>query len=190
MTLRPSIIWYNHLHQTLLVTCLGQRESHTLVRAILPIQWSRERSLKPDCLALNGVSWASLVAQMVKNPTAVQETWVRSLDWEDPLEEGMATHSSILAWRIPMDRGAWWEAHGVTKSWTQLSTAQTRSVTSFVSLAMPFNFPMPLVSQMLRLKPVGALKTIRPVHYNTIQIMKNQKRLRNYHRPEETRETR
>ena len=79
--------------------------------------------------------------------------------------------------------------HGVTKSWTQLSTAQTRSLTSFVSLAMPFNFPMPLVSQMLRLKPVGALKTIRPVHHKTTQIMKNQKRLRNYHRPEETRET-
>ena len=44
---------------------------------------------------------------MVKNPPAVQETWVRFPDWEDPLEEGMATHSSILAWRIPMDRGAW-----------------------------------------------------------------------------------
>ena len=52
-------------------------------------------------------SWASLVAQMVKNPPAVWETWVRSLGWEDPLEEGMATHSSILAWRILMDRGAW-----------------------------------------------------------------------------------
>ena len=45
-------------------------------------------------------SWASLVAQMVKNLSAVQETWVQSLDWEDPLEKGMATHSSILAWRI------------------------------------------------------------------------------------------
>ena len=44
---------------------------------------------------------ASLVAQLVKNPPAVQETWVRSLDWEDPLEKGKATHSSILAWRIP-----------------------------------------------------------------------------------------
>ena len=44
---------------------------------------------------------------MVKNPPAMRETWVQSLDWEDPLEEGMATHSSILAWRIPMDRGAW-----------------------------------------------------------------------------------
>jgi len=44
---------------------------------------------------------------MIKNPPAEQETWVPSLGWEDPLEEGMATHSSILAWRIPMDRGAW-----------------------------------------------------------------------------------
>ena len=43
----------------------------------------------------------SLVAQMVKNPPAVWETWVPSLGWEDPLEKGMATHSSILAWRIP-----------------------------------------------------------------------------------------
>ena len=43
---------------------------------------------------------------MVKNPPAVPETWVQSLGWEDPMEEGMATHSSILAWRIPMDRGA------------------------------------------------------------------------------------
>ena len=46
-------------------------------------------------------SWASLVAQLVKNLPALQETWVRSLCWEDPLEKGMGTHSSILAWRIP-----------------------------------------------------------------------------------------
>ena len=45
--------------------------------------------------------WASLVTQLVKNTPAIQKTWVRSLDWEDPLEKGMATHSSILAWRIP-----------------------------------------------------------------------------------------
>ena len=64
-------------------------------------------------------SWASLVAQMVKNPPAMQETWVQSLGWEDPLEEGMATHPSILVWRIPMDKGAWWAAvHGITKSQT------------------------------------------------------------------------
>ena len=46
-------------------------------------------------------SWASMVAQLVKNPPAMRETWVRSLGWEDPLEKGKATHSSILAWRIP-----------------------------------------------------------------------------------------
>ena len=50
---------------------------------------------------------ASLVAQMIKNLPAMQETWVQSIGWEDPLEKGMATHSSILAWRIPIDRGAW-----------------------------------------------------------------------------------
>ena len=46
-------------------------------------------------------SWASLVAQTVKNLPAMRETWVRSLGWEDPLEEGTATHFSILAWKIP-----------------------------------------------------------------------------------------
>ena len=65
---------------------------------------------------------ASLVAQMVKNLPAMWETWVRSLGWEDPLEEGVATHSNILDWRILMDRGAWQAAvHGVAKSWTQMS---------------------------------------------------------------------
>ena len=46
-------------------------------------------------------SWASRVDQLVKNLPEIQETWVGSLDWEDPLEKGKATHSSILAWRIP-----------------------------------------------------------------------------------------
>ena len=51
------------------------------------------------------------------------EIWVRSLGWEDPLEEGMATHTSILAWRISMDREAWWATvYGVMKSQTQLNT--------------------------------------------------------------------
>ena len=54
---------------------------------------------------------------MVKNPPARQEIWVRYLGWEDLLEETMATHSSILAWRIPMDREAWQATvHGVTES--------------------------------------------------------------------------
>ena len=59
---------------------------------------------------------------MVKSTPARRETWVRSLGCEDPLEEGMGIHSSILAWRIAMDRGAWWvTVHGVAKSWTRLS---------------------------------------------------------------------
>ena len=50
-------------------------------------------------------SWVSLLTQIVKNPPEMRETWVRSLGWEDPLEEGMATHSSVLAWRISMEPG-------------------------------------------------------------------------------------
>ena len=50
------------------------------------------------------------MSQLVKNLPAMQETWVQPLGWEGPLEEGMATHSSILAWRIPRDRGAWRDA--------------------------------------------------------------------------------
>ena len=59
------------------------------------------------------------MAQRVKNLPEMQETWVQPLGWEDPLEEGMATHSSIVAWRIPMDREAWQAAgHSVAKSQT------------------------------------------------------------------------
>ena len=68
------------------------------------------------------ISRASPVAQMVKNLATMQETQVQPLGWEDPLEKRMATHSSILAWRIPLDRGAYWATvHGVAKSWTRLS---------------------------------------------------------------------
>ena len=66
--------------------------------------------------------WASLVAQTVKNPPAIRETWVQFLGWEDPLEEGLAIHTSNLAWRIRMDRGAWWATvHWVAKTRTRLS---------------------------------------------------------------------
>ena len=59
---------------------------------------------------------------VVKNPPAMWEIWVQSLGWEDALEEGMATHCSIAAWRNPMDRGAWQATvHGVAKSQTRLS---------------------------------------------------------------------
>ena len=70
---------------------------------------------------------ASLVAESVKNLPAMWETWVPSLGWEDPLEEGMVTHSSILAWIFLKTRGAWWAAVyrvAESNSTEQLSTAQ------------------------------------------------------------------
>ena len=76
-------------------------------------------------------SQASLMAQTVKNLPAMQETWLLSLGWEDPLEKGMATHSSVLAWRIPW-RGAWWATiHGVAQwvghNWATNTTFHNRS---------------------------------------------------------------
>ena len=57
------------------------------------------------------------MVRLVKNPPEMWETWVQSLGWEDPLEEGMATQSNILAWKIPVDRGAWQATvHGVSES--------------------------------------------------------------------------
>ena len=67
-----------------------------------------------DMLATNG-------AQMVKNLPAIQETWVRSLGWEDPLEKGRATHSSILAWRIP-----WTEEPGGRHTVRRVAESHTR----------------------------------------------------------------
>jgi len=60
-------------------------------------------------------NWASLIAQMVKNLPVMQETSIRSLGQDDPLEKGMAAHSNILAWRIP------WTDHGIAKSGKQLN---------------------------------------------------------------------
>ena len=68
--------------------------------------------------------WASLVAQLVKNPPAMWETWIRSLDWEDPLEKGKATHSSILAWRIP------W----IYRPWGRKELDTTEQLSLFLSL--------------------------------------------------------
>ena len=71
---------------------------------------------------LPSVQTASLVAQTVKNLPVVQKIGVQSLGWEDSLEEGMATHCSVLAWGLPMNRGAWWATvHEVAKSQTQLN---------------------------------------------------------------------
>ena len=77
----------------------------------------RSKLLVAKYINTRDIIWASPVSQMVKNLLATKETWVRSLGWEDPQEKGRATHSSVLAWKIPMDKGAWWATvHGVTKS--------------------------------------------------------------------------
>ena len=96
---------------------------------------------RPSCGAVFGGCFvlyrASLVTQTVKNLPAMRETWVQSLGWDDPLEEGMATHSSILAWRIPMDRGAWWA--------TVLGVAEldtTKHNNTVLYLFNPLNNPM------------------------------------------------
>ena len=91
-----------------------------------PVFLERQNYLWPSKWEIRGEvsDGASLVAQVVKNLPAIWETWVRFLDWEDLLEEGMAIHSSILDWN-PMDRGAWWATvHGVTKcqDWVTVST--------------------------------------------------------------------
>ena len=67
--------------------------------------WTRLKQL--TLYACITMSRASLLTQVVNNPPAMQETWVQSLGWEDPLEKGMARLPSILTWRIPWDRGAW-----------------------------------------------------------------------------------
>ena len=85
-------------------------ENASAFPSLLPFKWRKTNT------SSRIYPRASLVGQLVKNPPAMQETWARSLGWEDPLEKGKATHSSILAWRIQD-----YTVHGVTKSRTWLS---------------------------------------------------------------------
>ena len=84
----------------------------------LQLLWSSRGVTHKNCwrkslIGIKVQGWASQVARMVKKLPAMQETVVRSLGWEDSLEQGIATHSSILAWKIPWTRGAWWaRVHG------------------------------------------------------------------------------
>ena len=77
------------------------------------------------------------MAQLVKNPSAIQETWVLPLDWEDPLEKGRATHSSILAWRIP---------------WTSPWGCKESDTTERLSLSLPLASPEKPVLSILNVK--------------------------------------
>ena len=82
---------------------------------VLQSMGSQSQTQLSDWTELNWTEWASLVAQLVKNLPAMRETWVRSLGWEDRLEKGTATHSSILAWRIP------WTHEPTGSQWVGLS---------------------------------------------------------------------
>ena len=79
------------------------------------------------------------MAQTVKNPPAMWETRVRYLGWEDPLEEGMAAHSSILAWIIPWteESGGLHTVHGITKSWMRLSNFHFTSSVDLDGIGLP-----------------------------------------------------
>ena len=86
------------------------------------------------------VSWASLVAQLVKNPPAMRETWVQSLAWEDPLQKGKAAHSSILAWRV-----SWGRKESDTTKQLSLSLSVTKSCSTLcnpMDCSKP-GFPVP-----------------------------------------------
>ena len=118
--------------------------------------------------------WLGLVvAQSVKNPPALRETWVRLLGWEDPLEEGLATHSSILAWRIPMDRGALWATvHGCCKELDiteQLGTAQHKII--WLGLVNEISFTSFNNFAYLKYKSLLFSKNVTSHHYIILPIL-------------------
>ena len=110
--------WCTHL-RALIKDCAGQDAPSAQQRLI----WKTWVITASRGHISRGITFAgaSLVSQTVNNLPALQETWVRSLGLEDPLREGTATHSSILAWRIPWTGGWWDTVHGVTKSGTPLN---------------------------------------------------------------------
>ena len=86
----------------------------------------KREAINQEKIFIVHISWASLVAQAVKNPLVTQQTWVRFLGWEDPLEKRMATHSSILAWRIP-----WTEEPGQQQFMRSQRVRQDRATKTF-----------------------------------------------------------
>ena len=107
---------------------------------------------------LNNIPFTSLVAQIVKNLPAMQETQLLSLGWEDPLEEGMATHSSILAWRIPWTEEPGVTVPGVTNNLTRLRDWHTQC--SLFHCRHTLHFPFPFIHQwaLTLLPPFGCYK--------------------------------
>ena len=112
---RFSSVFWSTQDQRLIADWLLLSESSEVYWSFLP---NSSKLLIIACSSPTG--GASLVAQTVKNLPAMQETQVRSLGWEDPLEKEMATHSSIIAWRIPQTGVCWATVHGVAKSQTWL----------------------------------------------------------------------
>ena len=122
---------------------------------------------------------------MVKNPLAMRETWVWLLGWEDPLEEGMATHSSILAWRIPMDREAWRSAVHGTKSQTRLSDwahstkiLQKRNLFTclssiYLSASVSYSDWFPIISwkQLIKWNKIYKINRDTSIDCNTLQTL-------------------
>ena len=109
-----------------------------------------------------------MVVQVVKDPPALWETWVPSLGWEDPLQEGMATHCSILAWRTPMARGAWWaRVHGAAKSQTteRLRTARAawgkECPLTWTEMCVKDTLTGVALSQATVLAPAGSVQRLR-----------------------------
>ena len=101
------LLWCHAGTFTLLVATTLAKSIKTTIKVVICLHsclHSVKNSSQHDIVGIGyplQYSSVSLVAQLVKNPPAMQETWVRSLDWEDPPEKGKATHYSILAWRIP-----------------------------------------------------------------------------------------
>ena len=98
------------------------------------------------------------MAQTVKYLPAKWETWVQSFGWENPLEKDMPTHSSILAWRIPMDRGAWWARQSMVGSWGRKESDTTEQLCTFVGRTdgeaeAPTSWPPGVKSQLSREDP-------------------------------------
>ena len=114
----------------------GLRAWHFSLSVFLPARWSYliQMSVKPTFICLALFSETSLVAQMVKHLSTMQETWVRYLGWEDPLEKEMATHSSTLAWKIP-----WREEPGRLQSMGSQRSDMTERLHSLFFLFSAFS---------------------------------------------------